>query len=185
MRVQVPLEKAYRLINHGPATLVTSKADGRANVMAAAWVSPLDSALVSAVISNDSLTRELIERSGEFALSLPTVGLVDAVYRSGSLSGRDGDKFAAAGLATFPASKVAAPLIEGCVGWLECRLRDESRAREKYDLLIADVVAAWADVTVYRDGQWRFEGQPDKRTLHHVSKGVFLASGEVVEASTD
>jgi flavin reductase (DIM6/NTAB) family NADH-FMN oxidoreductase RutF len=135
------------------------------------------------VISSDSLTRELIERSGEFAINLPTVALLDAVYRCGSSSGREGDKLAAAGLTTFPASQVAAPLIEGCVGWLECRLRDEPRLRQEYDLLIADVVAAWADDAVFRDGMWRFEGQPDKRTVHHVSQGVFLASGEVVEAS--
>lgn len=31
------LEKAYRLLNHGPSVLVTSAHEGQRNVMAAAW----------------------------------------------------------------------------------------------------------------------------------------------------
>ena len=41
MRVPVELRRAYRLLNHGPATLVSAAAGGRVNVMAAAWVMPL------------------------------------------------------------------------------------------------------------------------------------------------
>lgn len=33
----VPLDKAYRLINHGPTVLVSARHDGVENVMAAAW----------------------------------------------------------------------------------------------------------------------------------------------------
>jgi hypothetical protein len=38
----VPLEKAYRLINHGPTVLVSSRYRGLSNVMAAAWACVLD-----------------------------------------------------------------------------------------------------------------------------------------------
>ncbi|WP_332672287.1 hypothetical protein [Aromatoleum sp.] len=34
----VPLEQAYLLINHGPATLVSARHGGVSNVMAASWV---------------------------------------------------------------------------------------------------------------------------------------------------
>ena len=33
----VPLAKAYLLLNHGPSTIVTSEHEGVTNVMAAAW----------------------------------------------------------------------------------------------------------------------------------------------------
>lgn len=40
--VAVALEKAYRLLNHGPTVLVSASADGIDNVMAAAWSCALD-----------------------------------------------------------------------------------------------------------------------------------------------
>ncbi|EGH46250.1 flavin reductase-like protein, partial [Pseudomonas syringae pv. pisi str. 1704B] len=36
----VELEKAYRLLNHGPTALVSSSHEGTHNVMAAAWPVP-------------------------------------------------------------------------------------------------------------------------------------------------
>jgi hypothetical protein len=38
----VPLEKAYRLINHGPTVLVSARHGGVDDVMAAAWACALD-----------------------------------------------------------------------------------------------------------------------------------------------
>ncbi|HEY3447088.1 MAG TPA: flavin reductase family protein [Myxococcales bacterium] len=187
MRVEVPLRHAYKLINHGPTTLVTSAAGGRSNVMASAWVGALDTdpPRITAVISADSFTRSLIEKSGEFVVNLPTIEMVEVTLGAGKVSGREADKIAALGLKTADAGRVAAPLIEGCVGWLECRLLDEPAMRERYDLLLAEVVAAWADDRVFVDGAWHFEAAPRLRTLHHVAKGIFLASGERIEVRAD
>lgn len=183
MRAPVPLRHSYKLINHGPTTLITSAAGGRANVMAAAWVVSLDiePPKLCAVISAETFTRELVEKSGELVVNLPTVGMAEATYRSGKLEGRTHDKIEALGLTASPASQVQAPLIEGCVAWLECRVREEPEVRERYDLVIADVVAAWADDDVFRDGEWHFEEHPAKRTLHHLAKGTFLATGERID----
>jgi len=183
MRVSVPLTKAYRLLNHGPATLVTSAADGRRNVMAASWVMNLDfdPPKLCAVIASDSYSAELIAKSRELVVNLPTVSMLDTVVRCGASSGRDTDKLSS--LETGPASQVGAPLVEGCVGWLECRLLDDPAARQAYDMFVCEVVAAWADDRVFRDGEWRFEGHPDLRTLHHVGGSVFLASGERLSAA--
>lgn len=38
----VPLDKAYRLINHGPTILVSAQHNGVQNVMAASWACALD-----------------------------------------------------------------------------------------------------------------------------------------------
>src|SRR5687768_5890580 len=71
----VELSKAYRLINHGPTVLVSSAHGGVENVMAASWACGLDVSppKVTVVIANDTKTRELIERSSEFVLQVPTV----------------------------------------------------------------------------------------------------------------
>ena len=185
MRVSVPLRRAYKLINHGPTTLITSAYCGRRNVMTAAWVMAIDfdPAKIVAVIATDTFTRELIEASGEFVVNVPTARMIDAVYAAGQVSGEDVDKLAALALATSPASIVAAPLIEGCAAWLECKVVPEPHMQERYDLFVGDVVAAWADDASFVDGVWRFPRDED-RTLHHLSGGAFVVSGEIVMAKS-
>ena len=185
MRVPVPLRRAYKLINHGPTTLVTSAAGDRRNVMTAAWVMALDfdPAKIVAVIASDTFTRQLIEASGEFVVNVPTAKMLDTVYAAGKTSGKNADKFAALALATSPASIVGAPLLEGCAAWLECRVAPEPHMQERYDLFVADVVAAWADDASFVDGMWRFPRDED-RTLHHLSGGVFVESGAIVKAKS-
>lgn len=181
----VPLEKCYRLLNHGPTVLVSSAHGGRRNVMAAAWNMPLDfdPPKVAVVIDKATLTRELIEASGEFVLAVPSRGIAEKVLAAGSSSGRDcsdGDKFAALELGTLPASQVAAPLPEGCLGWLECRVIAEPHIQHTYDLFLGEVVAAWADPAVFADGHWHFPSDPadPRHTLHYVAGGNFFATGE-------
>jgi flavin reductase (DIM6/NTAB) family NADH-FMN oxidoreductase RutF len=183
MRVSVPLRRAYKLINHGPTTLITTASGERRNVMTAAWVMAIDfePARVVAVIAADTFTRELVEASGEFAVNVPTARMLDAVYAAGKASGEDADKFATLGLTASPASMVGAPLLEGCAAWLECRVVPEPQMQERYDLFVADVVAAWADDASFVDDAWRFPGDED-RTLHHISGGVFVTSGQIVKA---
>ena len=180
MRATVPLDRAYLLLNHGPTVLVSSAHAGRRNVMAAAWACVLDFAppKLTVVIDAKTYTRELVEASGEFVLNLPCRAIAETVVAVGSESGRDaGDKFARHGLATCPASRVAAPLVEACVAWLECRLLPEPQMQKKYDLFLAEVVAAWADERVFSQGRWHFD-DPQLATIHHVSGGRFFATGE-------
>ena len=181
----VPVEpaKAYRLINHGPTVLVTSAHAGRRNVMAAAWNMPLDFSPPKAavVIDSQTCTRALVEASGELALCVPTCDQIGAVLSAGTLSGRDeSDKFAAAGLSVFDASVVGAPLVAGCVAWLECRLLPEPDMAARYDLFLLEVVAAWADARVFDEGRWR-DVPMAQRTLHHVAGGAFFTMGEAVQ----
>lgn len=179
--VAVPLDKAYLLLNHGPVTLVSSAAEGRRNVMAAAWAMPLDFSppKVAVVIDRNTLTRELIEASGEFVLNIPTQAMAAQVLAVGSESGRDGDKFARHGLASLNMPATAAPLIAGCAAWLACRVIPEARNQQSYDLFLAEVVAAWADPAIFSDGRWHF---PDaaRRTLHYQAGGHFFVTGEGV-----
>ena len=178
MRVSVELPKSYRLLNHGPVALVGSAAGGRDNVMPAAWVMPLDfdPPLVAAVLATGTFTRELVEASGELTLSIPPASMLDAVYEAGQVDGRDGDKWTRLGFSRLPASRVAAPLVEGCLGWLECRVVERSLAG-KHDLFVCETVAAWADDAVFRGGEWRFD-DPERRSIHHVAGGRFFVTGD-------
>lgn len=182
------LNLAYRLLNHGPTTLITSAHNGKQNIMAAAWVCALDfdPPKVTVVIDKKTFTRELIEAEGTFAINLPCVKQIEMVKKVGSVSGRDfleSDKFAEYGIETFAAQTIAAPLVRGCVAWLECKIIPEPHNQETYDLFIAEVTSAQADERVFsqnKDGGWRwhFEGHEDLRTIHHVAGGAFFATGQ-------
>lgn len=184
----VPLPKAIRLLNHGPTVLITAAHAGRGNVMAATWAFPLDidPPKVMVVIASTAFTRELINASGEFAINVPPVALAKAVLDAGAVSGRDEpDKFSRCGLTTFAAQEISAPLVGGCVGWLECRaIRNASTAQNEkdYDLIIAEVVAARANSRVFSRGHWHFETAPGELgTLHYVAGGHFYTIGGVVK----
>ncbi|ELY2784149.1 flavin reductase family protein [Cronobacter turicensis] len=178
----VPLDKAYRLINHGPTVLVSARHDGVENVMAAAWACGLDFSppKVTVVIDKIARTRELLERSGTFVLQVPTVAQREMTYELGTLSlHNEPEKLKLAGAALFQMEGVEAPLVEGCSAWLACELIPEPHNQQQYDLFIGQVTAAWADSRVFHDGRWHFEeAPPELRSLHHVAGGHFYAIGE-------
>jgi flavin reductase (DIM6/NTAB) family NADH-FMN oxidoreductase RutF len=186
MRQPVELAKSYRLLNHGPTVIVTSAHAGRSNVMAAAWSMALDfdPPKVTVVIDKNTFTRELVEASGEFALNVPSRAIAQMTLAVGSVSARDvadENKFVALGVKTFVAEKIAAPLVEGCVAWLECKVMRESHNQNTYDLFIGEVLAAHADSRVFSNGHWHFGDDPMLRTIHYVAGGTFLSIGEAFE----
>jgi flavin reductase (DIM6/NTAB) family NADH-FMN oxidoreductase RutF len=178
MRLPVELAKSYRLLNHGPTVLVGSAHDAERNIMAAAWSMPLDfnPAKVCVVIDKNTYTRGLVEASGEFALMVPSRELASATLSVGSRSGRDGDKFAELGLSTFNGSHIAAPLLDGCLGWLECKVVPEPHNQDRYDLFIGEVVAAWAEDSAFRDGHWLPDAEA--RSIHYIAGGTFFETGK-------
>ncbi|MCQ9378194.1 flavin reductase family protein [Methyloversatilis sp. XJ19-49] len=184
----VELAKAYRLLNHGPTVLVSSAYGAQRNVMAAAWCMPLDfePPKLLVVIDKSTFTRELIEASGEFAINVPTQAQRALTVAVGSDSGRERDKFAELHITTFAGDTVAAPLIEGCVAWLECRVIPETHNQNRYDLFIGEVVAAHADSRVFSAGRWHFGPEHDAlRTIHHVAGGAFFVTGPMMDGGAD
>lgn len=157
--------------------------------MAAAWNMPLDfnPPRIAIVIDKKTYTRELIEASGSFAINVPCRVQAEMVVKVGSSSGRElvgkaqDNKFAAFDLPTFAASQIDAPLVEGCVAWLECKVIAEPHIQKTYDLFLGEVVAAYADERVFSDGRWHFEGHDELRTLHHVSGGFFFSPDDGIQ----
>lgn len=180
----VDLAKAYRLLNHGPTVLVSARHDGVDNVMAAAWACVLDFAppKITVVLDKATRTRELIERSGRFAIQVPTVAQLRLTHEVGNHSLKEApDKLARAGVGLFELPGHDLPLVEGCSAWLACELVSEPHNQGAYDLFIGEVVGAWADDRVFHGGRWHFEdADPAWRSLHHVAGGHFYAIGEAL-----
>lgn len=175
MKRDVPTSKAHRLINDGPVLLVTAAYKGKMNVMTAAWTTPISSRpkLVGVAIHPSRFTHDLIKRDGEFALNILGRPLAEKVKLfCGSVSGEDvEDKFKLAGLTRVEAKHVRAPLIEECLGHLECAVVDAIELGD-HTLFDGEVVAAQAEEEAF-DGYWRLEDE-EAKPLHHLG-GDFYA----------
>jgi len=104
--------------------LISSSADGKDNVMTAAWCFPLSAEppLFGVSISAKRFTHGLIEKGKEFVINIPGSELVEAARTCGQSSGRDCDKFELAGLTKEKSEKVGAPSIKECLASIECKV---------------------------------------------------------------
>lgn len=183
----VPVEpaKAYRLINHGPATLVSARYNGTDNVMAASWVCALDHdpARLTVILDKTAYTRELIEKSRSFVIQVPVAAQASLVHFLGSHSlACEADKLTQSGVSLFALPGADVPGVSGCAAWLYCELIPEEHNQQTYDLFIGEIKGAWADSRAFKDGHWQFErGAADWRSLHYIAGGHFYATGEAVE----
>lgn len=137
----VELSKAFRLINHGPTTLISARYNGTDNVMAASWVCALDYAppKLTLVLDKMACTRELIEKSGQFVVQIPTVAQLALTHHAGTHSLRtDPQKMAHPAVQIFEMPGIDMPFIEGCAGWLTCRVIPERHNQNTYDLFIGE-----------------------------------------------
>jgi len=165
-----PVSEIRRYLEPGPIVLVSSRWEGRNNIMTMGWHTVLEftPSLVGCVIASGNHSFEMIRRSGECVINLPTTALADTVARIGNSSGAQIDKFAEYGLTAGRARQVDAPVIEECHAHFECRLHDDALV-EKYDFFIFEVVAARAR-KVPRHPQ----------TLHYTGGGVFMVAGKTI-----
>ena len=181
---KVDLDKAYRLLNVGGTTLVSAAYEGVSDIMPATWACALDLNPTKATVVIDSthFTRPLMEKSGYFALQLPTVAIAKETMRLGSVSKFDmPDKVEKSGAELFTVPGFEMPLVKGCAAWMIFKILPEPHNEKTYDLFIGECVAAWADSRVFSNGHWHFEEAPSSlRTLHYVAGAHFYTIGEAL-----
>ncbi|MGB9797951.1 MAG: flavin reductase family protein [bacterium] len=173
--------QALQLINHGPTILVTAVGEKGANIITLAWSMPVSirPPLLAISVSPHRYSHNLILNSGEFVVNIPNASLLRQVHLCGTISGRNKDKFKEAGLTAIPASKVQAPLIEECIGHIECKLRAHYTAGD-HTIFIGEVVAGSVEEELY-DGHLMTEKE-EGETLHHLGGNVYAIAGRRVRA---
>jgi len=181
MRLPIAETDARRLLSGGPITLVTSAWHGKSNVMPAAFVTPLsfDPPLVGVAISPSRHSYDMIRYSEQFALNIPSRRLLHHVQYLGSVSGADVDKLELTKLPTFKALRVEAPLIEGCVGYVECGVEDAVRTGD-HVLFVGQVLAAQAEAEAF-DWTWLL-GDDESKPLHYLGVNFYALLGSRLEA---
>jgi flavin reductase (DIM6/NTAB) family NADH-FMN oxidoreductase RutF len=168
-KLNFPVANVRRYLEPGPIVLVSSRFDGKNNIMIMGWhtVMEFTPSLVGCIIAGGNHSFEMIRRSGECVINLPTTALTDIVVGIGNTSGADIDKFAHFGLTPGKAKKVSAPLVTECCAHFECKLHDDALV-DKYNYFIFEVVAASAAAT-----------PKHPETLHYTGDGVFMTAGKI------
>jgi flavin reductase (DIM6/NTAB) family NADH-FMN oxidoreductase RutF len=181
MRHSVDPMDARRLLGGGPVVIVTTAWHGGQDAMPCAFVTPLsiDPPLVGVAVHPARHTHDMIKFSEEFALNIPTRQLLHHVQYLGSTSGAELNKLELTRLPTFRARRVEAPLLEGCVGWIECGVDDAYRIGD-HTLFVGKVVAAQAEKDAF-DGTWLL-ADPEERPLHYLGINYYATLGERLEA---
>ncbi len=162
-----PVSQIRRFLEPGPVVLVSSAWRGKTNIMTMGWhtVMEFTPSLVGCVIAAGNHSFEMVRRSRECVINVPTDDLAKPVAGIGNCSGADTDKFATFRLTPAAGEKVAAPLIAECYASFECRLADASLV-DKYNFFIWEVVKAHVAAAP------RYP-----RTIHYRGDGMFMVSG--------
>lgn len=181
MRHSLTEQDARRLLGGAPVVLVTTRWHGTSNIMPVAWSMPLsiDPPLVGIAVHPSRHTHDMIRFSEEFALNLPSRELLNHVQYFGVLSGREIQKIEASKVPTFSARKVEAPLLEGCVGYIECGLEDALRIGD-HTLFVGRVVAVSAEKEAF-DDTWLLEDD-DEKPLHYLGLDYYAIMGNRLQA---
>ena len=192
MKIPVQLNHASRPLNHGPTVIISTVHEGRRNLMAAAWSMPVEFTppRIAVVIDKSTYTREQIAHTGTLALNIPCRALADLTFTVGSVSGRDDpmpeeDKFARYGIQSFTGPVLGLPLVEGCIGWMECRVISEPHTEHAYDTFFVEAVSALSDTRVFANGRWELNNSNRSlHTIHHLGAGLFAVAADAVQART-
>ena len=90
-----PLEGIRRFLEPGPIVLVSSAWQGSFNIMTMGWHMMLgfSPALFGCYIWEENHSYQMLRRSKECVINLPTLDLVDTVVGIGNCHGPDVDKF--------------------------------------------------------------------------------------------
>ena len=167
-KTDFPLHDIRRFLEPGPVVLVSSAHQGEANIMTMGWHMMMEftPSLIGCCISSANHSFEMVRKSRQCVINVPTVDLAAKVVKIGNSSGRDIDKFAEFGLTAKPGSRVRAPLIDECYANFECTLSDSSWIR-KYNVFVFEVVKAHVATS-----------PKTPKTIHYRGDGEFMISGE-------
>lgn len=120
---------------------VTAAHNGQVAMMTANFLtqSAFTPPQVALAVEVDSQTHRLIEASGAFALNVFASGQRELAGQLGKQSAKAPDK--AAGVAWHPGPATGSPILEECLGWLECRVTGSLPSGD-HTVYVAEVVEA-------------------------------------------
>jgi len=162
-----PVWQIRRYLEPGPVVLVSSAWKGETNIMTMGWhtVMEFSPSLIGCIISSQNHSFDMIRKSKQCIINIPTQDMARTVIGIGNCSGSEVDKFTKFKLTAEPAAKVSAPLIEECYANFECKIVDTQLVK-RYNFFILEVLKAHVATS-----------PKYPKTLHFRGDGVFMLSG--------
>ncbi|MEX2246954.1 MAG: flavin reductase family protein [Dehalococcoidia bacterium] len=181
MRHSIDERDARRLLGGGPVVLLTTAWHSNTNVMPAVFTTPIsiDPPLIGVAVHPARHTHDMIRFSEEFALNVPTRELLHHVQYLGSVTGAELNKLELTRLPSFRARRVQAPLLEGCIGWIECGVEDAYKIGD-HTLFVGKVAAASVEQDAF-DETWLLADK-ELSPLHYLGVNYYSVLGERLEA---
>ena len=111
--------------------------------------------MVGCVLHPGRFTADMIRFSEEFALNIPGPALLKHTAFFGSRSGLNENKIESSQLDVFSGLSIEAPLLDDCLAWIECGLRDVIPIGD-HSLFVGEVVRVHALEEAYAE-RWLLE----------------------------
>jgi flavin reductase (DIM6/NTAB) family NADH-FMN oxidoreductase RutF len=146
-----------------PVVLVTCGTGQKANIIAISWAGVVcsDPPMVGVAVRPSRHSHSLMMETPEFAVNFPTEAHLRSADLCGNISGRAGDKFAAAGFTPLAGEKISVPIIAECPLALECKTVQVIHLGS-HDLFLGEVLAVRADEEIVKErggiDYWRIAG---------------------------
>jgi flavin reductase (DIM6/NTAB) family NADH-FMN oxidoreductase RutF len=170
-----------RMIHPLPAFLVTCVGhEPQPNAIAIAWLMPvsMNPPLLAFAVREGRYSYQLLRENPAFVVNVMAYGQAPEVLLCGRRSGRDLDKFAAAGLTAVPAETVEAPAIAEALAHIECEVQAEHPAGD-HIIIVGQVRAVFAQPGTLVEGWRDLVAVPP--LLHLGGNRFTTSSGEVIE----
>ena len=173
------------ILNPVPVVMVSSAgkdpgtAEGRPNIMTAAWAGTVNSdpPMVSVSVRKERYSHGLIQDSSEFVVNLVDEAMARATDFCGVKSGRDTDKAKETGLRYMPADGMeTAPAVQGAPVSLCCKVR-RTLELGSHDMFIGEIVSVMVREELL-DGNGSLH--MEKARLVAYSHGLYHEIGKVM-----
>ncbi len=152
---------ALRMITHG-LYLLTVEHNDQLNASSVSWLSQasFEPPLVTLGVKSGTLTHEMVEGSGQFAINLLAADQIDMAQTFFKQAEHKGNKLSGYGFELGPVT--GAPLFLDAPAWFECKVTDVVR-RGDHTIVVAEVVEAGvrnsgATPMALRDTSWHYGG---------------------------
>jgi len=135
-----------------PVVLMGTKVNGKDNFMAVGWCARVNGnpPMIACGIAKNHYTPRGVAENRTFSINIPSADLVEKTDYCGIVSGANTDKSKI--FTVFYGATKTAPMIHECPVTLECQLVQDI-ALPTHHLFIGEIVGAYANGTVIRDGK--------------------------------
>jgi len=148
-----------------PVMLVSASHEEKESIITLAWGGTMCSnpPIVGISIRKNRFSYNLIEKSKEFVINIPTSEMLDYVELCGTKSGLDTNKWGECNFTKMRSQEVKTPFIKECPVSIECKL-NQIIELGTHDLFLGEVVA------VHINEEWKNKKYPNMVTY---TRGVY------------